>query len=115
MGQESSARKTFYYPVMKGKRRYAGVRVGAHKARFTVFRLCLYFVCFCIYILYIYILPSPFQRGQRCPFFPRFVFDASFFCMTYNVPCLIFLNMFCIVLYAYCIHILVCTYMLKPT
>lgn len=40
----------FYYPTKKGKLHYAGVRVGACKAQFTVFHLCLFFVCFCIYI-----------------------------------------------------------------
>lgn len=95
------AKTPFYYPTKKGKLHYAGVCVGACKAQFTVFHLCLFFVCFCIYIY------CPRSRelnvGHR-PFYfcnsfciKHFHWCLFLFCMSYNVPCLIFLNMYCIV------------------
>lgn len=101
----------FYYPTKKGKLHYAGVCVGACKAQFTVFHLCLFFVCFCIYIYFP--RSSELNVGHRSFYFcnsfciKHFDWCLFLFCMSYNVPCLIFLNMFCIVLYAYT---LICLY-----
>lgn len=78
--------------------------------------------CFiCVFSLYvfvsIYILPPLIELNVGQHPFVLFISAAHFvlsiliglflFCMSYNVPCLIFLNMFCIVLYAYT---LICLY-----
>lgn len=78
--------------------------------------------CFiCVFSLYVFvsIYIAPFQWAERrtssfCPFYfcnsfciKHFDWCLFLFCMSYNVPCLIFLNMFCIVLYAYT---LICLY-----
>ncbi len=103
----------FYYPTKKGKLHYAGVRVGACKAQFTVSHLCLFFVCFCIYIycpplIELNVGHHPFVLFISAAHFVLSILIGLFlFHMSYNVPCLIFLNMFCIVLYAYT---LICLY-----
>lgn len=83
------------YERKKENLQYAGVRVGARKAQFTVFHLCLSFVCFCIYIS----PPVPVRWTSDFVLFisaTHFVLSIfrltflSFFCMLYNVPCLIF-------------------------
>lgn len=96
------------YERKKENLQYAGVRVGARKAQFTVFHLCLSFVCFCIYI-------SPPVPVRWTSDFVLFISETHFVLSIFRLTSLSFfvcyimchvlfffpLNMFRIVLYAY--------------